>query len=155
MYQSDGSADEAEGRDGELLLRAGELVEKSGLSGLTLRSVAEVAGVSPSLLTYRFGSREALILQMFEAARLRDRAFWEGCEASVGKVDIRKTDLPGMMSGLAMQAIEAASTEQVLRWLCATQAVRTPSLAETVHAWSENGAGVWRKLLAASGKLPA
>ena len=58
-------------RPGELLEQAIEYVVKHGLTGLSLRPLAKAIGSSPRVLLYYFGSKEALVAQMF--AHLRGR----------------------------------------------------------------------------------
>jgi len=72
------------------LLDASEtLLSEVGHAGLTVRSVAERAGVNQGLVHYYFGSMEELLLQTLErfTDRLiaRQRALYEGPEPFLGK----------------------------------------------------------------------
>jgi AcrR family transcriptional regulator len=50
----------------ELLDAAREVLTKDGFSGLSTRRVAEVAGTQMSQIQYHFGSKEGMILALFE-----------------------------------------------------------------------------------------
>ncbi len=56
-----------------LLQAAAHLVAKDGFSGLTLRPLAGVLGMSVSSLTSRYGSREDIIAQVLAEAAAEDR----------------------------------------------------------------------------------
>lgn len=59
----------AYGRGRDALIRATvAVVARRGLRGMTFRSVAEEAGVRNSLITYHFGSREALLVAAVQSA---------------------------------------------------------------------------------------
>lgn len=53
----------------EILEHALNLIAENGLEALTLRPLAQSLGVSVSSLTHRFGSKEALLAQLIDAAR--------------------------------------------------------------------------------------
>lgn len=58
----------------EILEHALCLVGENGLDALTLRPLAQSLGVSVSSLTHRFGSKEALLAQLIDAARAAEAA---------------------------------------------------------------------------------
>ena len=145
MYQDRDAGEKVEDRDAILLVQAGGLVMEGGLPSLTLRSLAQAAGVSPSLVTYRFGSREMLVRRMFEAARVRDGAFWQRMEERTGGLALSPGGLAGLM------AVTAGAREQVLRWACASEAARVPALQDISRDWSRHGLAFWRSILARAG----
>ena len=154
MYQMDETISNVDDRDEVFLLRAAELVVAGGLSSLSLRSLADAAGVSPSLVTYRYGARDKLVQRMFEAARARDAAFWDRSRQSVARLDLSPGDLPAAMSALCLSAVSVASRDLVLRWACASEAMRTPDLLEVSRGWSAQDVEFWRTLLRQAGVTP-
>lgn len=65
------TADDA--RKNELLDRAVDYVLREGLAALSLRPLAKATGASPRLLLYYFGSKEALVVEIIERGRARQR----------------------------------------------------------------------------------
>lgn len=77
-------ADQSEGGREALLRAARELIAERGLPRVTLREVAERAGVQPALVSYHFGSKEGLLQAVVELvagralARIRTGVAGEG-----------------------------------------------------------------------------
>ena len=65
------TADEA--RRAELLDRAVDYVCCNGLAELSLRPLAKAVGSSPRVLLYYFGSKEALVVEIVQRGRARQR----------------------------------------------------------------------------------
>jgi AcrR family transcriptional regulator len=81
------------GRDA-LVMAAIEVVAARGLRGLTIRSVAEHAGVSHGLVRWHFGSRDGLV----EATLIRSVELaidTSSLEPKTGAIDDMATDLAG------------------------------------------------------------
>lgn len=56
-----------------LLERAVDYVCAHGLAGLSLRPLAKAVGISPRVLLYYFGSKEALVVEIIRRGRTRQR----------------------------------------------------------------------------------
>jgi TetR/AcrR family transcriptional regulator, regulator of biofilm formation and stress response len=85
------------GRDA-LVMAAIEVVAARGLRGLTIRSVAERAGVSHGLVRFHFGSRAGLV----EATLVRSVELaidTSSLEPQTGAIDDMATDMPGWVAG--------------------------------------------------------
>jgi AcrR family transcriptional regulator len=85
------------GRDA-LLIAAIEVVAARGLRGLTIRSVAEQAGVSHGLIRFHFGSRDGLV----EATLIRSVELaidTTSLEPGTGAIDDMASDLADWVDG--------------------------------------------------------
>jgi AcrR family transcriptional regulator len=80
------TADEA--RRAELLDRAVDYVSRNGLADLSLRPLAKAIGSSPRVLLYYFGSKEALVVEIVQRGRARQRAMMT--ELKLGKLSPRE-----------------------------------------------------------------
>jgi AcrR family transcriptional regulator len=68
----------------DLLERALDYVCSHGLSGLSLRPLAEALDSSSSLLLYHFGSKDELTIAIIEAGRARQQAMMTKLDTTVG-----------------------------------------------------------------------
>ena len=106
------------GRDA-LLLAAIEVVAARGLRGLTIRSVAEQAGVSHGLIRFHFGSRDGLV----EATLIRSVELaidTTSLEPGTGAIDDMASDLADWVEG------ETELT--AFQYECLLEARRQPNL---------------------------
>jgi AcrR family transcriptional regulator len=78
-------------RTAELLDAAARVVERDGLSGITLRPLAAELGVAPRTLLYHFGSKEQLLAQVLRHLRARH------------------TELSGILAGAAARTGDVAT----------------------------------------------
>jgi AcrR family transcriptional regulator len=65
-----------EKRPAELLETIHGYLLANGISDLSLRPLAKAVGVSPRILLYYFGSREKMLVLLFDQIRQRQRAFY-------------------------------------------------------------------------------
>ncbi|MCI4644081.1 MAG: TetR family transcriptional regulator [Hyphomonadaceae bacterium] len=138
MYQID---------DSDLLLHGQDIVVESGLKALTLRNLAQRAGVSASLLNYRFGARETLVARLFEHARQADLAFWNACREEVSSLQITPSSLPALTLSIAQKALWQAHRSQMIRWICITAAARDRQYQSEAAASANSGMDFWVSLL--------
>ena len=93
--------------DDIVLSTAARQIVATGLKGLTLRTLARNTGISPSLLTYRYGSRDNLLLSVFKRARLQEEASWARRSAELKGLASRREQLTGLclaiVTGIACQ----------------------------------------------------
>ena len=141
--------------DEELFAHALDIIELSGLKGLTLRSLAQKAGISPSLLTYRFGKRQKLILRMFEHARSLEEAFWSDCQRSFSPLTLVPEHIPSIVIAVIMKATGPGRQPHLARWICVNAAARDPGQQTEMEAWAGVGTDFWRQLLGQAGADPS
>ncbi|MBS1879247.1 MAG: TetR family transcriptional regulator [Actinobacteria bacterium] len=106
------------------LLRAvPRTVARSGFRGLTYRALAKEAGVTYGLISYHFGSREALIE---DAARF-------AAEEAISKSELvpRSGELDDFARGLT-KLIEEDREAQIFQFDLATEALRNEKLLEPI-----------------------
>lgn len=130
--------------DEALLLQAIVMVEESGLRGLSLRTLAQKAGISPSLLTYRYGSREGLIRKVFDHARTLDEAAWQTWEKSFGDEGTPGVELASIAMAVVMDAVTCRRRTSLMHWLCMTAFARDQSLVPFAPDWAGLAAQFWR-----------
>jgi TetR/AcrR family transcriptional regulator, regulator of biofilm formation and stress response len=112
------------GGRGALLMAAIEVVAARGLRGLTIRSVAEQAGVSHGLVRFHFGSREGLV----EATLIRSVELaidTSSLEPRTGAIDDMATDLAGW--------VDAETELAAFQYECLLEARRNQNLMPHVH----------------------
>lgn len=153
MYQK--SSDSDEGARADVLASAGEQIATSGLKGLTLRSLAQNTGISPSLLTYRYGTRENLIRQVFDHVQAAEEAFW-----AARKVELQGLlEHPAQLLSLALSIADLASADGAtttrLGWKAMTAAERMPSLEPVMSGWPGLATDFWKNCFADMGIAPS
>jgi DNA-binding transcriptional regulator YbjK len=117
-------------------------VDKYGFAGLTYRAVAAEAGVTHGLVSYHFGSLDAMISEALALAA--DEAIRDSRMAvSSGELDT----FANSISTLVSEHTEAQSYQFELTF----EARRRPELAGQVRALYENYYGVVEESLAALG----
>jgi TetR/AcrR family transcriptional regulator, regulator of biofilm formation and stress response len=117
-------------------------VDKHGFAGLTYRAVAAEAGVTHGLVSYHFGSLEAMITEALALAA--DEAIRDSRMAiSSGELDA----FANSISTLVSEQTEAQSYQYELTF----EARRRPELAGQVRALYENYYDVIEESLAALG----
>ena len=92
------------GQEGsDALLRATrDLLAQSGLGGITLRAVAERAGVQPALVSYYFGSKEGLLRSVVHHVSREGRDRMQTALAQQGSVEDRlRAIIEGWMNAMA------------------------------------------------------
>jgi AcrR family transcriptional regulator len=116
------------GRDA-LLMAAIEVVAARGLRGLTIRSVAEQAGVSHGLIRFHFGSRDGLV----EATLIRSVELaidTSSLEPGTGAIDDMATDLGDW--------VESEMELAAFQYECLLEARRRPHLTPYVREMYTN-----------------
>jgi AcrR family transcriptional regulator len=89
-----------EDRPAELLEAIHDYLVEHGVSDLSLRPLAKAVGASPRLLLYYFGSREKMLVMLFEQIRQRQRAFYGRPQAATFGEACRETWAHMMASGV-------------------------------------------------------
>lgn len=74
------------------------IVERDGLAGLTLRPLADELGVSVSVLTNRYGSRDGVVSAVCAAARERDALLLDEWRALLAQVGLPTPSLAAELS---------------------------------------------------------
>ena len=152
MYQFS-QAHDTDQESGTLDL-AVDLIAQSGLKGLSLRSLAQKAGISPSLLNYRYGSRDALAEKTFEHACSRNADFWRQRRDTLIRERMSPDDLPALAYAIVMDTTVAGHREAIAAWICQTQAARHGLYVETMRRWQADYVGFWQDALEAAGMDP-
>jgi len=131
-----------------ILDAARQVVAERGLSQLSLRVVAERAGVSVGTISYRIGDRATLV----DALARRERAF-VAAEADVWRsrldpIDPRDADcLADLVDAWLGACATADRTPALMQSELVSAAHRDTALAEHVAAATQAQAGMWRALL--------
>ncbi|WP_300381183.1 TetR/AcrR family transcriptional regulator [Henriciella sp.] len=124
-------------------MHAYPLVEAYGLKGLTLRNLAHTAGISPSLLTYRHGSRDGLLSAVFAEARSADETAWAMREKTF---NITGTE-PGHLLSIALATVTDSITRtrqtSLMQWICFTAAEREPAAKPAAAGWPQLSVDYW------------
>ena len=131
----------------DLLAYGLEIVDTGGLKALTLRSLAQKAGVSPSLLNYHFGSRDGLVARLFEYAQDLDAQFWRGCSETVAAMTLSPHHVPVVSLSIVQTCIQRARSLERLRWICSTLAARDPGYLGRAGEWAALPRAFWTGLL--------
>lgn len=112
-----------------LLIDAGlALMAETGLAGMTLRPLAERAGLTVGAVSHRFGDKDAVLAGMVAHAQALD-AEWRS----------RWTARAGAMSG-APPAVRAAMVDLALDDLCSGNRIPALLLCELLQAPAQNAA---------------
>ena len=141
MYQSTSPEDGDQANS--LLSSAAGLIVTSGLKGLTLRSVAQNSGVSPSLPSYRYGSREKLLVEIFRHARAQEEAAWARRTGQLGQLASQPGQLASLALAIAAEVISRAPDTAMLGWIGSTAAERHPALRPVMADWPVLASAFW------------
>lgn len=80
------------------------IVSEQGLDALTVRAVADRSGVSPSLISYKFHSKQGLIDTVTNQVRARLERLWNQRQSSLLAQPIDPTSIAGIATGLMVEA---------------------------------------------------
>ena len=128
-----------------------DLIVQSGLKGLSLRNLAQKAGISASLLNYRYGSRDALAGQAFAQACARSAEAWARRESVFMAEDITAADLPAIFNAIVLDTVATGRREAMAAWICQTKAVRHGLYKDVAHKWHSDCTEFWRNILERTG----
>jgi AcrR family transcriptional regulator len=130
-----------------LLEAALALVAAGGRRAASVRAVAGHTGVSPSAVSYRFGSKDALVAATFELARDRDRS-WRTA-ALAGLPAGRRN--PAMLAGLLHAVVHLDGAEHRalsrVRWECFLSTEFDGEHRAITAAWSADHQAFWADAL--------
>jgi AcrR family transcriptional regulator len=146
-------------QDAALLAAACGIVSSEGLTGLTLRPLAEALGVSVTVLTSHYGARADVVAAVCNAAREQDAQLMAQWRATLAALD---TLSPAIAAELAETMLEELATHHrglsllylellhACTWDAALQPVFAPWQAERRAFWQAFGerAGMAPGLLA-------
>lgn len=138
----------------DLVEAACRIVERDGLAGLTLRPLAEMLGVSVSVLTNRYGARDGVVAAICTAAREQDALLlgeWHAMLARIGSpfsgiaAELGDAILDDMatrgraLSLLFLELMHASGCDDALRaafapWADARRALWDPLAAQALPA---------------------
>lgn len=96
----------------------------SRAGGPAVREIAAAAGVSPSLINYRFGSIETLRKAALSVSLERDGARWENRQRGLLSAPVSRADLAGLLNELLIDESRPDDRLAALRWLRILSAVR-------------------------------
>ena len=128
-----------------------DLIVQSGLKGLSLRSLAQKAGISASLLNYRYGSRDALARQALTKACARSADAWTGRTATFLAEDITPADLPAIFDAIVLETVVSGHREAMAAWICQAKAVRYGLYQDIASQWHADCTAFWKAILARAG----
>lgn len=109
----------------------------SRAGGPSVREIAAAAGVSPSLISYRFGGVEALRKAALGASLQQDARRWEARQRDLLRVPIARSDLAGLLSELLIDEAGPGDTLGALRWLRILRAVRDGTVTHSPFSDAE------------------
>lgn len=117
--------------------RITDYVLEHGLADLSIRPLARAVGLAPRTLLYHFGSKEAIVAEVFRRIRSRQRLVFDS---------LRRSELHGPVQ-IARAAIEYMTSERMLPVMCvffelyalaAREPQRAPGFLESaVDDWLE------------------
>ncbi|WP_129770257.1 TetR/AcrR family transcriptional regulator [Streptomyces sp. L-9-10] len=148
-------------RRGEILGAAVTQIEKQGIHPLRISDVARELGVSPALVIYHFGTKEALIGEAFTWAVQRDLDRLGGLTADCSTVPARLTTaldwyaptggakgwtlwIEGWAAALREPALREVGRELDLRWKEALTAIIQDGVAAGEFTTDDPRGAAWR-----------
>ncbi len=152
MYQNisvDGANDET-----SVLSAAAAQITQFGLKGLTLRSLAQETGISASLLTYRYGSRDRLLQRVFEEAGRRNREDWAQLDRTLAGMARTPAALPAIAMAVATHRSNAAREIALLDWISVIAGQRDTQLAPSTVSWPSPHSRFWASRFEEAGLDP-
>lgn len=117
----------------------------SRAGGPAVREIAAAAGVSPSLINYRFGSVETLKKAARATSLEQEGRLWERRKHGLLSAPVSRSDLAGLLNELLMDESRPDDRLTALRWLRILSAVRggpgakTPFTGVEQDFWMELG----------------
>lgn len=140
----------------EALLDAGlALLAAGGSRAASVRAVAERAGLSPTLVSYRFGSRAGFLDALMQREVRRDHAAWQARRAQLSGMTLAPGSLAGLLHAVLREDFVAARERAALRWLSHLDAARRGEGASAGPAWADGPTAFWAEALARCGLDPA
>lgn len=142
-----------------LLSAACRLVDKDGLAGLALRPLADMLGVSVTVLSSHYGARADVVAAICDAARRQDGRYLDGWRATLAALPASAAMPPALAAGLAESMLEdMAAGQRALSLLylellhaCTWDASLRPAFA----AWDEDRRLFWQAFGEKAGLAPA
>ena len=126
-----------------------ELCIEAGIGNLTMRAVAERAGLTPPAVVYHFGNREKLLLAALEALRHRLLATYQAIVAglraeAVGDMDAHSAICAALIELVATEGRAFAASDDMARALAVTaQAQQARAVVAGMYGDAET---FWRAL---------
>lgn len=108
----------------ELLVETALALMASRSGGPSLRDIAAAAGVSPSLINYRFGSVDALKEAALVASLEQDARRWATRQRDLLSAPVSRSDLAGLLNELLITDTRPDDRLAALRWLRILKVVR-------------------------------
>jgi AcrR family transcriptional regulator len=108
----------------ELLVETALALMASRSGGPGLRDIAAAAGVSPSLINYRFGSVVALKEAALVASLEQDARRWATRQRDLLSAPVSRSDLAGLLNELLITDTRPDDRLAALRWLRILKVVR-------------------------------
>lgn len=122
MYQF--SSEDGPIADAGVISVAARQITATGLKGLTLRSLAQETGISASLLTYRYGTRDALIGRILDDAAERNASDWALLDERLRGIAVDHGGLHALAIAVALHRITQGRECSLLGWISHTAAQR-------------------------------
>ena len=125
------------------------LVIEGGIGSLTMRSVADQAGVTPPAVVYHFGNRDKLLLATLGALRHRFAAAYRGIAAALAAQDAAGVDAHAMVCAALIELAETqgqafTASDDLARALAVTAEGQAASALMTQVY--DDGETFWRSL---------
>lgn len=124
-----------------------ELCIEAGVGGLTMRSAAERAGVTPPAVVYHFRNREGLLLAALGAVERRRNAGWDDLAAALAGengagIDAEAALCAALLETIATQGLSFGVEDEIARALKGRTADTVPIL-QRMHDLAD---AFWRAL---------
>lgn len=146
MYQAE--PDTAAPLDDHAALEAAlALIAERGLKGATMRAVAERAGISPALISYRHGSREAFFVQAFALGRARDHARRGRWARRLEGLALTPADLPVLVHAVMREDFVDARVCALARCEARRDAERSERFRAIASAGAQDATVFWAQVL--------
>lgn len=127
----------------ELFERALSLTAISGLSGLTVRELAQRTGLSASGFLYRFGSRENFILDFMDWLIHENASYWDARKDSLLATRLQRTDLPGLVNAVIAERAILYQANAIALWEFEILATRMPEIRARLDDWRTGDLDFW------------
>lgn len=138
-----------------LLQQAADLLRDRGIEGMTMRALAEAAGLPAATVQYRFGSKDRLLADAFLCLRDRHAQRLAALALYFESLPDRCPDLADAV--LAMLGLGAPEDrlEQLALFDFLAMALRAPKHFPQAVSWAGMLADFWRTMAERSGRGPA
>ena len=145
MYQAD-TLSQASEKEEIIFMIALDMIEECGLNGVTTREVAKRAGISPSGLLYRFGTREAFLAGFASWLIEKDKLCWNSYREQLNACAAPEA-LPSLSLAIVTDRVQNHRNTVLAMWEFQQLASRSADFQPFLSIWRQSDADFWKEFL--------